>query len=411
MEQVLRKDLIAGTFTHRTKYLPWLLDSWRDYCSDVPFIVQIAQQPILENFMALRETFIKSGKRFWLFLDDDIEFVSRETLSVALTTLLQTNAGMVGCYSTFKRHWKSEQPLPTVEVTWVPGYFQLVDSWKVGKITPALDLPDHNTAIDTTYCVNILLAGHKIFLAPSYVYHTYKNGSWLDKDAYEKTNEFLSKRYGSFYFEKIGVHGNIIGPIPTLEEHVSNVRLDKDAMWDNRNRLILWQEQHRKEIDPKKINLHLGCGGVHLDGYVNVDQFDASAADEQFDITILQEKYVGQVSEICCHHVIEHLRGKCIKDVCKQWFQYLIPGGLLELGTPDLELCAAGLCVEPNNFEYWEDRFYGGRTDDGQYHLQGFSKASLTAALTDAGFEIVEMYNYDANGMAPSIFILARRPE
>jgi hypothetical protein len=409
--QGLRQDLIAGTFTHRTKYLPALLESWKRHCQDVPFIVQIADKPILDNFMELREKFRSTGKRFWLFMDDDIEFVADDTLTVALATLVQTGAGMVGAYSTFKRGYVPDVPLPLQQITWMPGYFQLVDAWKVGDVTPDLDLPDHNTSIDTTYSVRILGSGNRIYMAPTFVYHSYKRGSWIDREAYEKTNEYLRHQYGDFYFNNVGGLANIIGPLPDAEETlVPAARIDWDMLWRNRNAVVQWQEQNH--VDDGKLKLHLGCGHVALPGYVNIDFIETEATEIVADITNLGDSVKKRsVHAICCQHVLEHISGKRTADVLRYWFGLLVPGGTLELGVPDISLCCAGLLAKPEEFGYWEDRIYGGRDTAGQFHCAGFTMPTLSAALTAVGFEIEQLFQYDANGAAPSIFCLARKPK
>lgn len=409
--EAFRQDLVAGTFTHRTTYLPDLLESWKRYGSGVPFCCQIQQQPILENFMQLRQHFRDSGKRFWLFLDDDVELLRDDTLDVALATLLQNGAGMVGAYSTFSRgYYPDDSEMPIQEVTWMPGYFQLVDSWKVGHVVPDLGLPDHNTSIDTTYSIRILQAGHKIMMAPTCLYHTYKVGSWIDRDAYEKTNAYLQQRYGRFYFDNVGGFHNIVGPRPQMEDAVTRRSMPWNELWRNRDRLIAWQTGIRERAKNEwAFRLHLGCGHEHYEGYVNIDFYETDAADVVQDIRQL-DQYRGKVQEIVCQHVLEHISGKETAAVLQHWFDLLVPGGTLELGVPDLELCSIGLLCQPGNFQYWEDRIYGGRDTEGQFHRAGFTPESLAALLKAAGFETVEQYRYDANGAAPSIFTLARRP-
>jgi len=84
---VLEQDVIMGTFTHREKYLPSLCKSIREHLPHISFMLQVANLPINQNFNALREKFKQSGKRFWLFLDDDIQFLFPDTIKIALETI------------------------------------------------------------------------------------------------------------------------------------------------------------------------------------------------------------------------------------------------------------------------------------------------------------------------------------
>ena len=200
MSNILEQDVIMGTFTHRTTYLDALIESISIHLPNIEFIVQLSKNNILGNMTALWNKFKKSGRRFWIFLDDDIEFLEDDTVKKAVENLVKYKLGMIGVYSTFDPNYKlGSKELSFQTVGWIPGYFQMVDSWKVGHISPDQDLPDGNTAIDTSYCVSIHQAGYEIGLSPSVVYHT-KKDVWMNKEAADKTNEYLTKKWGDFYY-------------------------------------------------------------------------------------------------------------------------------------------------------------------------------------------------------------------
>ncbi len=80
--------------------------------------------------------------------------------------------------------------------------------------------------------------------------------------------------------------------------------------------------------------LHLGCGTVYLDGWVNVDI--ETRADLTLDITRGLPLQNGAARLIYHEHVMEHItidEGRaCLAD----WCRVLEPGGVLRVATPDL---------------------------------------------------------------------------
>jgi hypothetical protein len=408
---VLEKDVVMGTFTHRETYLPGLCESIREHLPHILFVLQLANQPINVNFNALREKFIQTGKRFWLFLDDDIKFLFPDTIRVALETMLRNRYAMVGVYSTFDPEFVcNPKELNEREVNWLPGYFQLVDSSLVGHIQADMDLPDGNTAIDTSYSVRIKQNGNKIGMAPTYVYHTYKSGSWVNPAVIEPTNQYLMKRYGKQYFEWCHGFDNILGGVP-------------ESLASNRVRLMEWQKKIYFMREPEKLKLHMGCGDLKLPGYINCD-IDGFP-DEIYDMTTPGKWKNGTVDHITCHHVLEHVHYRLIPQVLKEWHRMLKVGGTVDVGMPDLNL----ICQEWNGTDEsnkWNRLIYTiyglqGTTDrppiqlteadpivEGQCHKGGMTLERLCWLLRNLGFAILESYNYDGNG-TPSLFVLAKK--
>lgn len=206
-------DIVMGTFTHRTDNLPRLLNSVKKFHPDIPFIVQIADRPIVENFDLLRQSFAATKKRFWVFLDDDIEFITPVFYN-CLISMIKNRWAMVGVYSTYDPNYDFSDQLIERESGWMPGYFQMVDSRLVGHLSSDLNLPDKNTSIDTSYSVSIRGEGHKIGLAPTVVYHQYKTNNFAKREVIEITNKYLWNKWGQFYFDCCSKFEGIVGTIP-----------------------------------------------------------------------------------------------------------------------------------------------------------------------------------------------------
>ena len=81
---ILEKDVVMGVFTHRVDYLSSLISSIKEFLPDIQFIVKISDGSINENMEKLRQDFLCTNKRFWVFLDDDIQFLDSNIIKNAV---------------------------------------------------------------------------------------------------------------------------------------------------------------------------------------------------------------------------------------------------------------------------------------------------------------------------------------
>jgi predicted SAM-dependent methyltransferase len=97
------------------------------------------------------------------------------------------------------------------------------------------------------------------------------------------------------------------------------------------------------------IKLHLGCGTRRLDGYINIDHPPSKhtvqrdlVADRYADIRELHFD-AGTVDEVRLHHVFEHFPRQIALALLCRWTDWLRPGGILRIETPDVVGCARAL--------------------------------------------------------------------
>jgi SAM-dependent methyltransferase len=214
----LEQDVALGVFTNKTDYLPALMNSAKKYLPGIPFLVKLQDAPINANMEALRREFIQSGKRYWVFLDDDIQFLNSSILHDTVKDMIKYSWACGHVYSEFDpacltRPYSDTLKLiesPAVrEIGWATGYFIMVDSWKVGNIQPDLNLPYPNTSVDTSYSAAIRKAGYKIGISKNAVYHL-KKSTPVDEKAVEVTNQYLMAKWGQFYYDHCVYAGNVI---------------------------------------------------------------------------------------------------------------------------------------------------------------------------------------------------------
>ena len=421
----LLNNVVMGTFTHRTTYLPRLLESVKKFYPSIPFIVQIADKPIAFNFHELKLKFEATKKRFWLFLDDDIEFLDSITIPNALTTMFKGNFALVTCYSTFDPNYNFDVELQEKEIGWAIGYFQLSDSRRLGYLSSDLHLPFPNSSVDTTYSVTVKSLGYRIGITNGIVYHTYKKYIWTHDDP-AIINAYHFKKWGQFYFDCTNSVGyrNIVGNIPvdTIDINESLITVDNATLLRNREQLIKWQEQRYYDTKDGKIKLNVGSGRTNWAGYIKCD-IDKNA-DVKCDMRYLPFKN-NSVDVISSHHALEHIPYRHIWRTLKEWHRVLKIGGELDLGMPDIELLCKKFLLAPEEkrWRWFIHCFYGqqGHTynhpwelteedalDYSQFHMGMLSKERLKELLERIGFKIIECYNYD--GMdTPSVFVLGEK--
>lgn len=408
-------DVAFGTFTHRVDNLPKLLASVKKFHPNIPFIVQIADRPIVENFEMLRQSFQATKKRFWIFLDDDIEFI-QPVLNACLISMMKNRWAMVGTYSTYDPDYNFSDHLIDRESGWMPGYFQMIDSKLIGHVTPDFNLPDKNTAIDTSYSVTIKSLGYKIGIAPAVVYHQYKTNNFAKMDVVKVTNEYLMNKWGQFYFDCCSKFEGIVGKIPV------------DKMIANRNYLLAKQQIEFSDdaVDTGKIKLNVGCGDTKYAGYINVDLYGNPDVIADMRTLPYEDNFADRIN---AQHVLEHIPYVQFITALREWHRVLKPGGLLDIGIPDIELCMQEFMQmdDPVKWDWGISTIYGSQVnplkhidkcktwdanpnqiDYGQIHQGGMSLKKLTDVLIHVGFDIIESFNYDGNG-TPSAYCLARK--
>ena len=213
-------EVALGVFTHRTTYLPGLLGSLRKI-GDPACVVVCADGPINQNMERLWRALQRTKARYWVFLDDDIEFLGGDVLGDCVRAMVRHRWAGCSIFSTFDAEHKLREYEPwrrelleqgvieERDAGWMTGYFMLVDRDQVGDIGPDMNLPDPCTAIDTSYSVAIRARGLRLGLVPHVCYHT-KKEVWAQKDIIHKVERYLLAKWGMFYWDCVQYTGCVI---------------------------------------------------------------------------------------------------------------------------------------------------------------------------------------------------------
>jgi ubiquinone/menaquinone biosynthesis C-methylase UbiE len=168
------------------------------------------------------------------------------------------------------------------------------------------------------------------------------------------------------------------------------------------------------------LKLHVGCGTVYLDGYVNLDvpvEGYSFLATERPDLvernrTTVDRYYKhgpgrpqacvvdayapvdalpyppNSADEIRAVQCLEHLPMKDGPRVLRHWYDILKPGGVAHVDVPDFEETARQLLAQPDEAskEWYYRLIYGSQKNAYAYHKNGFSPARLERLLREAGY-------------------------
>jgi hypothetical protein len=214
---VLLKDLIMGVFCNRVMYLERLKESIDRYFPNIPLIVIQHDGTILDGYVNLMDSFEKSGKRFFLWMDDDIVILNPEIIQNTLQVLVNGKyaaviAHMTHNISALKSIYDPSSLTSHVESV-LMGYFMIVDSWRVRGIKPDPNLPYPNISVETDYGMAIQASGYELGIVADYVYHEHKE----DKNPYEgylKTNEYLINKWGKDFYNYNVKYDGYLADIP-----------------------------------------------------------------------------------------------------------------------------------------------------------------------------------------------------
>jgi ubiquinone/menaquinone biosynthesis C-methylase UbiE len=139
------------------------------------------------------------------------------------------------------------------------------------------------------------------------------------------------------------------------------------------------------------LNLNIGCGLTHLDGFVNIDKDPGVIPDYVLDVTQGLGKYdTESVSRIYFSHTIEHIPEKFHVPILEEFWRVLKPKGFLFISYPEFVLCAKNYI---DNFlgmrDYWKATVYGRQLSPEDFHCALMDTPQVIRQLKETGFSPV----------------------
>ena len=165
--------------------------------------------------------------------------------------------------------------------------------------------------------------------------------------------------------------------------------------------------------------LHLGCGDVYLPGFLNVDYppergvaSGTSRPDLEADILSLDAPE-DALAEVRLHHVFEHFERPVALALLVRWFEWLEPGGVLTVETPDFERCVEGFADRRLEEQSLILRhLFGSQEAPWARHLDGWSARRFREVLPRLGFARIGTHSTasDERGLLVNVVARAEKP-
>ena len=145
-------------------------------------------------------------------------------------------------------------------------------------------------------------------------------------------------------------------------------------------------------MEDNSLRLHLGCGSIHIDGYVNIDKIHTPAVDVIDDVQYLREFEQNSVDLIYASNLLEHIGKFEYKLALQRWYELLKEGGKLKLSVPNFEaLCEYYL--ETKDLKSLYPALYAGQDSLWNYHLWCWDFATLKEDLEGVGFKDIKKWD------------------
>lgn len=141
--------------------------------------------------------------------------------------------------------------------------------------------------------------------------------------------------------------------------------------------------------------LHLGCGTRYIEGYINIDHppsehsvQDELVADKFIDI--LELNYPdNSIDEIRLHHVFEHFPRQVALALLCRWTDWLKPGGILRIETPDALACSKAIAspfTSDTKRQQIMRHLFGSHEAAWAAHWDGWYEQKFRETLTSLGY-------------------------
>ncbi|MGA2296552.1 MAG: glycosyltransferase [FCB group bacterium] len=206
---------------------------------------------------------------------------------------------------------------------------------------------------------------------------------------HEKTNAVEL----SLFYKESSKPENMIGQISLQTdekspeetvETMNRITLDKDVYGGFANKKATTK---MPPTLPSPLLLNLGCGQDVKEGFINIDLFSDDTRVVGMDIRnlVLPDNCADF---ILASDVLEHFSHRQVDAVLKEWARVLKPGGEIVIRCPSLKLQAKAYSSGIWNADVASYMIFGGQTNPGDYHCNGFDEASIKIHLTNVGLEV-----------------------
>jgi SAM-dependent methyltransferase len=146
------------------------------------------------------------------------------------------------------------------------------------------------------------------------------------------------------------------------------------------------------KLEEGKLYLHLGCGGVNHDKFVNIDGLPAPHIHYIRSIDDLSPFKDNTVDLIYAAHCLEHFSHRKTSTVLAEWFRVLKPGGILRLSVPDFDALYEIYKESGKEIDSILEVLMAKQDYKYNFHMTVFNQSSLERVLKNVGFQEVRQW-------------------
>ncbi len=158
--------------------------------------------------------------------------------------------------------------------------------------------------------------------------------------------------------------------------------------------LPVYTDDAFKSTLAKGLKLHIGCGTVNLQGWVNIDARADSHIHLCTNTVDLGAFTDHSIVEIYICHFLEHFSFEESIQLLTLFHRKLLPGhGRLRISVPDFDLLIKAYCESNYDLDLVKNVLMGGQDDPYNYHKAIFNNSSLSQSLVSVGFSKVEIWD------------------
>jgi predicted SAM-dependent methyltransferase len=144
------------------------------------------------------------------------------------------------------------------------------------------------------------------------------------------------------------------------------------------------------DLKPK---VHIGCGPVNIEGWINIDARNAPHVHLHTDVIDLASFTDGSLGEIYLCHVLEHFSFAEAEEVMRTFHRKLRPGGVLRISVPDFRSLAQRYLENKVDLESIKFALMGGQDYVYNFHKSVYDEETLANLFRKTGFIAATSYD------------------
>jgi beta-1,4-mannosyl-glycoprotein beta-1,4-N-acetylglucosaminyltransferase len=154
-------DAVIGIATHRKNHLDRLLASMQDW--KYQKIITVQPKRVAANLSDVWNLCKSTGKRYVVLMDDDIEVLEQDAIYRGIQILQMTGWAICSTHETYNSNYELGKHLFMVyEKEWLPGYFLIIDTHKIGDYVFDTTLNEDQDHVDLDMCMYAHSLGYRV---------------------------------------------------------------------------------------------------------------------------------------------------------------------------------------------------------------------------------------------------------